>query len=93
MTPKAYLMSLMGYALPFDRHDWVVDSNGRDVRYVIDFYKGKANPSAPIAMHLDVRPAVDNPYAVYHRLKYNFFDMLSIPKISPPKITNDDKDK
>jgi hypothetical protein len=24
--------------LPFDRHDWVVDRCGQEVRYVIDFY-------------------------------------------------------
>lgn len=27
--------------MPFDRHDWIVDrGDGREVRYVIDFYKG-----------------------------------------------------
>lgn len=25
---------------PFDRHDWLVDRCGREVRYVIDFYDG-----------------------------------------------------
>jgi hypothetical protein len=24
--------------VPFDRHDWVVDRCGQEVRYVIDFY-------------------------------------------------------
>lgn len=86
VTPKAYLRGLLGYTLPFDRHDWVVDSNGSDVRYVIDFYKGTPNPSAPIAMHLDVRPAVDSPYALYHRLKFNMFDMFAIPKQAPPPM-------
>ena len=28
----------MGYQLPFDRHDWIVDRNGKEVRYVIDYY-------------------------------------------------------
>lgn len=83
LSPKAFLRSLMGYSLPFDRHDWVVESNGQDVRYVIDFYKGKSNPSAPIAMHLDVRPAVDNPYSIYHRLKFSIYGILGIPKSLP----------
>ena len=40
ISPKAFLMGLFGYTRPFDRHDWIVDRNGQDVRYVIDFYKG-----------------------------------------------------
>lgn len=91
VTPKAFLRGLLGYALPFDRHDWVVDSDGREVRYVIDFYKGAPSPSAPIAMHLDVRPAVDSPYALYHRLKFSIFDALDIPKIPPPPIAREAK--
>jgi cytochrome c heme-lyase len=38
----------MGYQLPFDRHDWVVERcGGERVEYVIDFYQGKTavNPS------------------------------------------------
>ena len=34
------LKYIVRYELPFDRHDWVVDRDGKDVRYVIDFYKG-----------------------------------------------------
>ncbi|KAJ3110052.1 hypothetical protein HDU96_006942 [Phlyctochytrium bullatum] len=37
-TPKARLLNLLGYKLPFDRHDWTVDRCGTTVRYVIDFY-------------------------------------------------------
>ncbi|KAJ2540669.1 Cytochrome c1 heme lyase [Coemansia sp. RSA 1853] len=60
VTPKARLRSFIGYQLPFDRHDWTVDRCGKPVRYVIDFYQGKAdpkNPSAP-SFFLDVRPAL-----------------------------------
>lgn len=32
LSPKARLLNLLGYKLPFDRHDWVVDRCGRDVR-------------------------------------------------------------
>lgn len=60
---------LQGFKLPFDRHDWVVDRCGREVRYVIDFYSGPSQPGAPVSMHLDVRPALDSVGALYDRLK------------------------
>ena len=28
------------FVRPFDRHDWLVDRCGREVRYIIDFYDG-----------------------------------------------------
>jgi cytochrome c heme-lyase len=31
-SPKARLMNLLGYKLPFDRHDWVIDRCGKEVR-------------------------------------------------------------
>ena len=31
-SPKARLLNFLGYKLPFDRHDWVVDRCGREVR-------------------------------------------------------------
>jgi len=76
-SPKARLLNALGYKLPFDRHDWIIDRNGKDVRYVIDFYNAKvpargAGESSsvevgPIAMHVDVRPALDSPEAFYER--------------------------
>ena len=46
MSPKARLKTWMGYAPPFDRHDWIVERpNGEEIRYVIDFYTG-AKPGA-----------------------------------------------
>eukprot|EP00884_Botryococcus_braunii_P006462 jgi/Botrbrau1/15817/Bobra.40_1s0006.4 len=68
-SPKARLLNLLGYKLPFDRHDWVVDRCGRDVRYVIDFYNAAPLPHMPVAMHLDVRPALDSFSAVWDRLR------------------------
>ncbi len=67
-------MLLQGYKLPFDRHDWVVDRCGQEVRYVIDFYNGVPQPGseAPVAMHLDVRPALDSWEALYDRLSVQF---------------------
>ncbi|CAM9503209.1 unnamed protein product, partial [Laminaria digitata] len=49
--------------LIFGRHDWLVKrADGTEARYVIDFYAGKAPPGSnvPVAMHLDVRPALDS---------------------------------
>ena len=60
---------LQGYKMPFDRHDWVVDRCGEEVRYVIDFYNGVPAPGMPIAMHVDVRPALDSFQAALDRLR------------------------
>lgn len=68
-SPKARLLNLLGFKLPFDRHDWVVDRCGEPVRYVIDFYSGQSVPGGPPAMHLDVRPALDRPMALVDRLR------------------------
>lgn len=61
------------YALPFDRHDWVVDRCGEKVTYVIDFYSGKQDPNRPMSLsfYLDVRPAV-SPSGVWDRIKMSF---------------------
>jgi hypothetical protein len=32
LSPRARLLNWMGYAPPFDRHDWVVDRCGKEVR-------------------------------------------------------------
>eukprot|EP00008_Paramoeba_atlantica_P003961 CAMPEP_0201491688 /NCGR_PEP_ID=MMETSP0151_2-20130828/30813_1 /ASSEMBLY_ACC=CAM_ASM_000257 /TAXON_ID=200890 /ORGANISM="Paramoeba atlantica, Strain 621/1 / CCAP 1560/9" /LENGTH=227 /DNA_ID=CAMNT_0047878163 /DNA_START=17 /DNA_END=700 /DNA_ORIENTATION=+ len=55
-TPKARMLSWIGYSLPFDRHDWVIDRCGQEVEYVIDFYQGESRTNAAVAIHLDVRP-------------------------------------
>ncbi|KAJ3574569.1 hypothetical protein NP233_g1685 [Leucocoprinus birnbaumii] len=69
-SPKARLNMLLGYAAPFDRHDWVVDRCGTRVRYVIDFYTGH-NPRSPenLSFYLDVRPALDNWESVKMRVE------------------------
>ena len=40
LSPKARVRGWFGAVAPFDRHDWVVDRCGKEVRYVIDFYQG-----------------------------------------------------
>jgi len=67
-SPRAKIRNWMGYDLPFDRHDWVVDRDGREVRYVIDYYDGAIQKNHEFAL-LDVRPALDSPTAVFDRCK------------------------
>ncbi len=57
-SPKARMMNILGYSLPFDRHDWIVDRCGTDVTYIIDFYQGKGNGRSPASIYLDVRPTL-----------------------------------
>lgn len=62
ITPKAWFnMMVLGYAKPFDRHDWTVDRCGTKVEYVLDFYSGKSNPLAPEmpSFYIDVRPKLN----------------------------------
>jgi len=70
LSPRAKFRTWMGYEAPFDRHDWVVDRNGKHVRYIIDYYDGGMNEDETDAVvHLDVRPALDSPGAMYDRCK------------------------
>ena len=66
LSPKAWFYTtFMGGEKPFDRHDWYVDRCGKEVRYVIDYYGG----STDTEFHVDVRPAVDTPSAVFDRVR------------------------
>jgi len=63
----------IGYTLPFDRHDWFIKrGDGREVRYVIDFYNGqpddKKENEEKVNIHLDVKPALDSFQAIIDRL-------------------------
>lgn len=60
---------LCSYELPFDRHDWIVDRCGKEVRYVIDYYDGEINQDTYQFSILDVRPAFDSLDAVWDRMK------------------------
>ncbi|CAH1772554.1 unnamed protein product [Owenia fusiformis] len=69
-SPRARIRSWMGYELPFDRHDWIVDRCGKDVRYIIDYYDGGAvDTDTNRFTLLDVRPALDSPGALWDRMK------------------------
>lgn len=63
------------YPRPFDRHDWVVNRNGKEVRYVIDYYEtGNENKELGngLDIELDVRPALDSFGAWWDRSKMLF---------------------
>jgi len=72
LSPKARFLTMLGAAPPFDRHDWIVDRNGKEVRYVIDFYAAPASSRGahqmPLPVHLDVRPALDSVSALVDRV-------------------------
>jgi cytochrome c heme-lyase len=73
LSPRARINNLMGYQLPFDRHDWVVERcGGERIEYVIDFYQGKSLGSnsgsaglaanagpGKLSFYLDVRPKLN----------------------------------
>ncbi|KAL5022702.1 hypothetical protein ScPMuIL_001857 [Solemya velum] len=72
-SPRARIRSWLGYQLPFDRHDWIVDRCGKEVRYVIDYYDGgSVDPDNYRFTLLDVRPALDSPTAFWDRLKVSW---------------------
>lgn len=55
--------------MPFDRHDWIVDRCGKDVRYIIDYYDGGSPDENFRFALLDVRPAMDSVGNVYDRAR------------------------
>lgn len=79
-SPKARLKMLFGHTAPFDRHDWIVDRGGEEVRYVIDYYhdeagapldqapQSKSDFQAIKSIKVDVRPAVDSPQSLLDRI-------------------------
>lgn len=70
-SPRAKLRTLLRgpSAAPFDRHDWIVDRCGTEVRYVIDFYRGPEGAANPLTFQLDVRPALDSLGAAVDRVR------------------------
>lgn len=61
-----------GAELPFDRHDWIIDRCGTEVRYIIDYYEGRPDVDGYPTMHTQVRPALDSLQAAWDRLKQLF---------------------
>ncbi|XP_034935636.1 cytochrome c-type heme lyase [Chelonus insularis] len=72
-SPRARIRHWMGYELPFDRHDWIVDRCGKEVRYVIDYYDGgDVDKNYKFAL-LDVRPAMDSWENIWDRMKVAYW--------------------
>ncbi|XP_063795909.1 holocytochrome c-type synthase isoform X3 [Pseudophryne corroboree] len=76
-SPRARIRSWMGYELPFDRHDWIVNRCGQEVRYVIDYYDGGEVDKDYNFAILDVRPAFDSMTAVWDRMKVTWWRWTS----------------
>ncbi|XP_057318798.1 holocytochrome c-type synthase [Microplitis mediator] len=72
-SPRAKIRQLLGYELPFDRHDWIVDRCGKDVRYVIDYYDGGSIDAKYKFALLDVRPAMDSLENIWDRMKVGYY--------------------
>eukprot|EP00560_Eucampia_antarctica_P003446 CAMPEP_0197834880 /NCGR_PEP_ID=MMETSP1437-20131217/24036_1 /TAXON_ID=49252 ORGANISM="Eucampia antarctica, Strain CCMP1452" /NCGR_SAMPLE_ID=MMETSP1437 /ASSEMBLY_ACC=CAM_ASM_001096 /LENGTH=291 /DNA_ID=CAMNT_0043439915 /DNA_START=189 /DNA_END=1064 /DNA_ORIENTATION=+ len=105
LSPKAFLYCrlLRFYKDPFDRHDWYIQSSDSTPprRYVIDFYNGNgggistpAQQSQQPSMHIDVRPAIDHPEALWDRMRMTaretfpgIFTALSSPSSSSQTST------
>lgn len=47
VSPLAWICQVMGGPAPFDRHDWYVLRDGKEVRYVIDFYFDESKAGSP----------------------------------------------
>ncbi|XP_022658059.1 cytochrome c-type heme lyase-like isoform X1 [Varroa jacobsoni] len=97
-SPRASMRYWLGYDLPFDRHDWIVDRCGKDVRYVIDYYDGgPVNPQNSEFTLLDVRPAMDSfeniwdrMRVAYWRWKLEWFNIAPKPHklAEPPQVSD-----
>nr|DBA44773.1 TPA_exp: holocytochrome c synthase [Diphasiastrum digitatum] len=83
LSPKARLKKLLGYGVPFDRHDWTVDRGGRLMRYVIDFYYDESlEGSGKWPFFIDVRPALDSAPAVLLRARMFVDEVVGKPGLA-----------
>jgi len=74
---RARVRSWLGYELPFDRHNWVVDRCGQnEVTYIIDYYDvGAVNPETRLFAHLDVRPQIRDFGTLWDRMVVGYMRM------------------
>jgi len=80
-SPRARIRGWLGYELPFDRHDWIIDRNGKEVRYIIDYYDGDLDQNTHKFAQLDVRPALDSFEAVWDRMKVAWWRWKYAPQM------------
>ncbi|KAK6054746.1 cytochrome c/c1 heme lyase [Cooperia oncophora] len=97
ISPRARFRNLfLGYNLPFDRHDWIVDRCGvKEVQYVIDYYDGgSVDPRSKLFTILDVRPALNDFGNIWDRMVVAYwrfkFDVLGMTPKLPIPPTEDD---
>lgn len=76
---RAKIRGYMGFELPFDRHDWVIDRCGQERTYVIDYYDGgDVDEETMQFTQLDVRPHPRNfndyyfPEGMFDRTRASF---------------------
>jgi len=83
-SPRARIRGWMGYQMPFDRHDWIIDRCGTEVRYIIDYYDGAGDHihSSDKLAALDVRPALDSREAVWDRMKVAWWRWMYAPSLN-----------
>lgn len=70
LTPRAMINHyIFGKDLPFDRHDWTVSRDGKQVEYVIDFYTTKVQKEGEEPkFYMDVRPKLNSVEGVKMRI-------------------------
>ena len=91
LTPKARFLTWLGVPPPFDRHDWIIDRDGKEVRYVIDSYHVPNQGGSGLPVHMDVRPALDSPQALLDRIVLQFRQRFMPNSISTVKPANTGK--
>lgn len=85
---KAWFLGLVrGTPKPFDRHDWIVDRCGRQIRYIIDYYDGTGTEGPGSAAYfVDIRPALDSFGAAWDRIRYAWHAFCNpAPPQQPPE--------
>lgn len=70
-SPKARFYSSVFGVTSYDRHDWIIDRCGKEVRYVLDYYDPGNDPSIEDGLGtVDVRPALDSFEAASDRISF-----------------------
>jgi len=98
LSPTAKVRSWFGYGRPFDRHDWIVDRCGKEIRYIIDYYYNEQDPlkvTDPLQSNITVhvRPALDSFQSTYDRFTARIRRIFGQPDrkggySSPPPLRN-----
>eukprot|EP01023_Acetabularia_acetabulum_P008904 TRINITY_DN13919_c0_g1_i1.p2 TRINITY_DN13919_c0_g1~~TRINITY_DN13919_c0_g1_i1.p2 ORF type:complete len:248 (+),score=23.15 TRINITY_DN13919_c0_g1_i1:827-1570(+) len=73
LSPLARFRNLVTGEMPFDRHDWYVVRNGKEVRYIIDYYFNEEKQGQPDAFEIVARPALDSSEAMLDRVKMSIY--------------------